>query len=78
MFAIIIFTGRVPLTKIGFMPRLGKIITPTEIVRLRQTIYPFGIEYAGRFLRFSHFSFEKNGHQEIQTFLGYEKKSRLA
>ena len=22
--------------KIGFMPRLGKIITPTEIVRLRQ------------------------------------------
>ena len=36
MFAIIIFTGRVSLTKIGFMPKLGKIITLTETVRLYQ------------------------------------------
>ena len=35
--------------KIGFMQRLGKIITPTEIVRLCQlpTIYSFGMNTQG-------------------------------
>jgi hypothetical protein len=36
MFAIIIFTGQVPLTKIGFVPRLGKIIKKKQILGLQK------------------------------------------
>ena len=45
MFAITIFTGRVPFKKTGIMPRLGKIISLTET----PTIYPFGMNTQGGF-----------------------------
>jgi hypothetical protein len=60
------------------MPRLGKTITPTEIVQYHQNYISIRDEHTGGVLRFSSFIFETNGQQEIQKFLRYEKKSRLA